>query len=134
MPERRPIDPVLGSAIPALLDHDWEAVHNSTRWTESIPVEEVRSFVDQLPGVPISPTADEVINDHVVMTDDGSRMQVLMPIRLSGSDQIWAMRFIFTTFGEEDGGKPDWLWGLDHQQLITNEELSALKQRAPSSA
>jgi hypothetical protein len=130
MTDRRPIEPVLGSAIPALLERDWRAVANVTRWTESVPVEEVQAFVDQLPGEPVRPTADQVVNNRIVLQDDGDKMHVLMPIALTGSDQVWGMSFILSTFGEDDGQMGDWLWGLGKQRLMSCEEVRALASQA----
>lgn len=126
MTDRPRFEAVLGAAIPTLLRRDWEGIHNSVRWTESVPVEQVQAFMADLPGEPVRPTADQVINDRVVLSDNGNRVEVLMPIALTGTDMLWAMSFILTTFGDEDGQPPNWLWGLGKQKLMTPDELRTL--------
>jgi hypothetical protein len=119
----------LGVAVPMVLHHNWRGVENSVRWARSIPVATVQEFMASLPGEPLDPDGQEIIDNHIITRRDDEHMDIVVPIRLRGTDQIWAMTILLDKDPEEEldpGQEPDWLWGLGEQRLMSSEDLRAL--------
>lgn len=116
----------IGAAVPNIVNRRWQGMENSTRWARSVPVEQVREFVEALPGKPIMPTGQEIIDQHVITHQDAEHMDVVVPVHLQGTDQIWALSLLLDAGPPEPDGEPLWLWGLGQQRLVRPAELMSL--------
>ncbi len=116
----------IGVAVPNIVNRRWPGMENSTRWARSVPVEQVREFVEALPGEPIMPTGQDIIDQHLVTHEDGEHMDVIVPVHLQGTGEIWALSLLLDAGPIEPDGEPVWLWGLWTQRLMSSEELQAL--------
>ena len=120
----------IGAAVPNIVNRRWQGMENSTRWARSVPVEQVRDFVEALPGEPIMPSGQEIIDRHVITHRDDEHMDLVVPIHLQGTGQIWALSLLLDAGPPEPDGEPLWLWGLGDQRLMSAEYIRALALRS----
>lgn len=100
------------------------------RWARPVPVADVHAFVDRLPGDPVEPSGQEIIDEHVILRRDDEHMDVLVPIRLNGSDQIWGLVFWLDAGSMQPGGEP--LMALRPRRAATHDlRRTARAARSP---